>query len=74
MKQHSTNYSNILIEVTEYCPVNTPEIPTRRNSEEGKVALVALNSAAYKKLATDKTVKHLKAMRSKKAWEIRRKL
>jgi hypothetical protein len=37
------------------------------SNEEGKLALVALESAAYKKLATDKTVTHLKAMRSRKA-------
>jgi len=35
--------------------------------EEGKMALYALESAQYKKLAADKKLQHVKAMRSKKA-------
>ena len=34
---------------------------------EGKLALVAVEDAAYKKLAGDSTITHLKAMRSKRA-------
>jgi hypothetical protein len=37
------------------------------SNEEGKLALVAVESATYKKLSSDKTIKHLKAMRSKRA-------
>jgi hypothetical protein len=36
------------------------------SNEEGKLALVAVEDAAYKKLASDKNLKHLKAMRSKR--------
>jgi Family of unknown function (DUF6157) len=36
------------------------------SNEEGKLALVALESAEYKKLATNKMVKQIKAMRSKR--------
>jgi Family of unknown function (DUF6157) len=34
------------------------------SNEDGKLALVAVEDAKYKKLSSDKTVKHLKAMRS----------
>jgi hypothetical protein len=34
--------------------------------KDGKVALVAMGTKEYKKLASDKTIKHLKAMRSKR--------
>jgi hypothetical protein len=37
------------------------------SDEEGRLALVAVEDAKYKKLASDKTTKHLKAMRSKRA-------
>lgn len=37
------------------------------SNEDGKLALVAVESEAYKKLATDKTVKQIKAMRSRRA-------
>ena len=37
------------------------------SNEEGKLALVAVEDARYEKLASDKTIKHLKAMRSKRA-------
>jgi Family of unknown function (DUF6157) len=37
------------------------------SNEEGKLALIAVETAAYKKLVTDKTVKQIKAMRSKRA-------
>lgn len=37
------------------------------SNEEGKLALVAIEDARYKKLASDKTTEHLKAMRSKRA-------
>ncbi len=36
------------------------------SDEEGKLALVAVEDEAYQKLASDKTLNHLKAMRSKK--------
>lgn len=35
-------------------------------NEQGKVALFAMESKEYKKLADDQTIKHLKAMRSKR--------
>jgi Family of unknown function (DUF6157) len=37
------------------------------SNEDGKLALVAVETAAYKKLAGDKTVKQIKAMRSRRA-------
>ncbi|WPP50468.1 DUF6157 family protein [Catalinimonas niigatensis] len=37
------------------------------SNAEGKVALYALDSEEYKKLSEDQTLKHLKAMRSKRA-------
>jgi Family of unknown function (DUF6157) len=36
------------------------------SNEAGKLALVAVEDVKYKKLASDKTTRHLKAMRSKK--------
>ncbi|CAN5556783.1 DUF6157 family protein [soil metagenome] len=36
------------------------------SNEEGKVALYAVESEEYQKLAQDKNLKHLKAMRSKR--------
>ena len=38
-----------------------------RSNEEGKLALIAVEDAAYKRLASDTTLNHLKAMRSKRA-------
>jgi hypothetical protein len=37
------------------------------NDEEGKIALVALDSKEYKKLSSDKKIKQTKAMRSSRA-------
>lgn len=37
------------------------------SNDEGKLALVAVETEAYKKLAADKAVKQVKAMRSKRA-------
>lgn len=37
------------------------------NDAQGKVALYPVNSPEYKKLAKDKTLQHVKAMRSKRA-------
>jgi hypothetical protein len=37
------------------------------SNAEGKVALYAVNSGEYKIFASDKSLKHLKAMRSKRA-------
>jgi hypothetical protein len=37
------------------------------SNEDGKLALVGIETVTYKKLAADKTVKQVKAMRSKKA-------
>jgi Family of unknown function (DUF6157) len=37
------------------------------NNAEGKVALYAIESEEYRRLATDSNLKHLKAMRSKRA-------
>ena len=37
------------------------------NNEEGKIAMYAVESEEYKKLAADPSLKHVKAMRSKKA-------
>jgi hypothetical protein len=37
------------------------------SNEEGKVALVAVESETYKKFTKDKTVKQIKAMRSRRA-------
>lgn len=36
------------------------------SDSEGKIALYAVESSEYKKLAQDKSLKHLKAMRSKR--------
>jgi hypothetical protein len=38
------------------------------SNKEGKLALIAIEDARYKKFATDKNTKHLKAMRSKRTW------
>ena len=38
------------------------------SNEEGKLALIAVESAMYKKLSSDKDTTHLKAMRSRRAW------
>ncbi len=37
------------------------------SNEDRKLALVAFEDARYKKLANDKNIKHLRAMRSKRA-------
>jgi hypothetical protein len=37
------------------------------HDENGKVASYAIESSEYKRLASDKTIKHVKAMRSKRA-------
>ena len=37
------------------------------HDEHGKVALYAVESKEYKRLASDKTIKNVKAMRSKRA-------
>ncbi len=37
------------------------------NDEQGKVAIFALESDEYKRLAADKSIKHLRAMRSKRS-------
>ncbi len=37
------------------------------SNSEGKIAIYPVNSSEYKKLSKDKTLSHVKAMRSKKA-------
>ena len=129
MKQHTTNYTNALIEVAEDCPAATGQTPPEKepktaaqiqyemlinapyqftsddvvyesdgkrkgisredffskgqpclrssalgkrygwgihSDDAGKVAIYAVDSDDYQQLAADKTVQHIKAMRSSK--------